>query len=194
MFSVFGLILCLILMMFIPGLRSFGAVVLFTVFFAAVLTVPSVTGRRAFMLGLTKRVNDTIAEVTNTPGDQLSVKEFRRMVKSGERRPLLVSGVPGLNLHVERVASLENTPPRNGLRSSPWSLRKTGPTVSIAWLPRQSTPAPVPPARKRPSGGSLAAGCSKSFSAAGGCLRLRRTGKRDVLPYPLGPVRPTVRT
>ena len=115
MFSVFGLILCLVLMMFLPGLRSFGAVVLFTVFFAALLTVPAVKGRRTFMLGLTKRVNDTIAEVANTPGDQLSVKEFQRMVKSGERRPLLVSGVPGLNLHVERMASLDNNAPEKWL-------------------------------------------------------------------------------
>ncbi len=107
MFSVFALILCLILMIFIHGLRSFGAVVLFTVIVAAVLTSPSLSRRRAFMTGLTKRVNDTIAEVTGTLDDQLSVKEFRRMVKSGERLPLLVGGVPGLNLHVERVASVE---------------------------------------------------------------------------------------
>ena len=67
------------------------------------------------MLGLTKRVNDTIAEVTNTPGDQLSVKEFQRMVKSGERRSLLVSGVPGLNLHVERMGSLDSNAPEKWL-------------------------------------------------------------------------------
>ena len=114
-FSVFGLILSIVLMMFLPGLRSFGAVALFTLFFAALLTVPAVKGRRTFMLGLTQRVNDTIAEVTNTPGDQLSVKEFQRMVKGGERRPLLVSGVPGLNLHVERLASLDTKAPEKWL-------------------------------------------------------------------------------
>lgn len=110
-FSVFALILSLILMIFIHGLRSFGAVVLFTVIVAAVLTGPSVSRRRAFMTGLTKRVNDTVAEVTGTPGDQLSVKEFRRLVNSGERLPLPVAGVPGLNLHVERVASVEAEAP-----------------------------------------------------------------------------------
>jgi hypothetical protein len=115
MFSVFGRILAIILMMFIPGLRSFGAVTLFTVFFAVLLTLPMVKGRRTFMLGLTKRVNDTIAEVANTPGDQLSVKDFQRMVKSGARRPLLVSGVPGLTLHVERMASLDNNAPEKWL-------------------------------------------------------------------------------
>ncbi|SFT68973.1 hypothetical protein [Arthrobacter sp. ov118] len=105
--------LCLILMMFIPILRSFGAVVLFTVFFATLMTIPTVSDQRRLMQGLTKRVNDTVAEVTNTPADQLSVKEFRRMVKSGEQLPLLVSGVPGLNLHMERVAMAgKNSPER----------------------------------------------------------------------------------
>lgn len=115
LFSVCGLILCLVLMMFISGLRNFGAVALFTVFFATLLTVPTIMGRRTFMVGLTKRVNDTIAEVTNTPGDQLSVKEFQRMVKSGERRQLLVGGVPGLTLHVERMGSLDNNAPERWL-------------------------------------------------------------------------------
>lgn len=111
MFSVFALILCLILMIFIHGLRSFGAVVLFTITVAAILTGPTVSRHRAFMTGLTKRVNDTIAEVTGTVGDRLSAKEFRRMIRSGEPLSLLVGGVPGLNLHVERLASEETNAP-----------------------------------------------------------------------------------
>jgi hypothetical protein len=121
--------LCLILLMFIPVLRSFGAVVLFTVFFATLITIPAVSDQRRLMQGLTKQVNDAVAEVTCTPGDRLSVKEFRHMVKSGEQRPLLVSGVPGLNLHVKRVAVpsknspekwiavLTVVPPENGTAS-----------------------------------------------------------------------------
>jgi hypothetical protein len=121
--------MCLILLMFIPVLRSFGAVVLFAVFFATLFTIPAASDQRRLMQGLTKRVNDTVAEVTCTPGDQLSVKEFRHMIKSGEQRPLLVSGVPGLNLHVERVAMpgknspekwlavLTVVPPENGTAS-----------------------------------------------------------------------------
>lgn len=110
-FSVFGLILGLILMTILPGLRSFGALMLFTACFATLFTVPAVQRRRDFMRGLTKRVNDTIAEVTDTPGDRLSVKEFELMVKRGEQRPLLVNGVPGLNLHVERIATPEKVVP-----------------------------------------------------------------------------------
>ncbi|MGY2746297.1 hypothetical protein ACQCSU_03085 [Pseudarthrobacter sp. O4] len=111
MSSLFGLILCLILMIILPSLRSFGAVVLFTFFFAALLTAPTVSAQRRFRRGLTKRINDTIAEVTSRPGDQLSVKQFRHMAKSGEKLPLLVSGVPGLNLHVARASTLEKNAP-----------------------------------------------------------------------------------
>ncbi|MCU1532176.1 MAG: hypothetical protein JWO49_1747 [Arthrobacter sp.] len=110
-FSIFGLILSLLLMIFIPGLRSLGAVALFTGVFAAILTVPTVSSQRKFMRGLTKRVNDTILEVTSAPGDQLSVKQFRKMVKSGQQLSLLVNGVPGLNLHVERASPAKTHPP-----------------------------------------------------------------------------------
>jgi hypothetical protein len=111
MSSIFGLILCLFLMIFLPFLRSFGAMVLFTVLFAALLTVRTVSAQRRFMKGLTKRVNDTLAEVTSSPGDQLSVKQFRHMTKNGEHLPLLVSGLPGLNLHVARASTLERNAP-----------------------------------------------------------------------------------
>jgi hypothetical protein len=109
--SIFGLILCLFLMIFLPFLRSFGAMVLFTFLIAALLTVRTVSAQRHFMKGLTKRVNDTLAEVTSSPGDQLSVKQFRHMTKSGEQLPLLVSGLPGLNLHVARASTLERNAP-----------------------------------------------------------------------------------
>ncbi|WP_247040719.1 hypothetical protein [Arthrobacter rhizosphaerae] len=109
--TILGLILGLVLMMFMPFLQSFGAIALFTLFFAAIFTAPAVSDERSFMTGLTKRVNDTIVEVTGTPDDQLSVRQFRQLVKSGEHVPLLVSGVPGLNLHVERASLLELSGP-----------------------------------------------------------------------------------
>ena len=111
MSSIFGLMLCLFLMIFLPFLRSFGALVLFTLFFAALLTVRTVMAQQRFMRGLTKRINDTLAEVTSSPGDQLSVKQFRHMTKSGEHLPLRVSGLPGLNLHVALASTLERNAP-----------------------------------------------------------------------------------
>lgn len=109
--SILGLFLGLVLMMFMPFLQSFGATALFTLMFAAILTAPAVSDERSFMRGLTKTVNDTIVEVSGTAGDQLSVRQFRQLVKSGEHVPLLVNGVPGLNLHVERASLLELSGP-----------------------------------------------------------------------------------
>lgn len=115
LFSILGLILCLISMIFMPFLRNFGAVALFTVILPAILTVPVVSSQRSFMQGLTRTVNDTIVEVTGTRKVQLSVRRFRQLVKSGEQLPLLVNGVPGLNLHVERAVTLEKNAPEKWL-------------------------------------------------------------------------------
>lgn len=127
--SIFGLILCLFLMIFLPFVRNWGCVALFTIIVPALLTAHAASGRRDYMRGLVKRVNDTVAEVTNTPGDQLSVTEFQHLVKTGEQRPLLVSGVPGLSLQVHRMATAQKdapwkwlavltvVPPENGTES-----------------------------------------------------------------------------
>ena len=129
LFSILGLILCLISMIFMPGLRNLGAVALFTIILPAILTIPVLSSERSFMQGLTRTVNDTIAEVAGTPNCQLSVRRFRQLVKSGEQVSLLVNGVPGLNLHVERALTLQKeaaqkwlavltvVPPENGTAS-----------------------------------------------------------------------------
>ncbi|MFJ5696902.1 hypothetical protein [Arthrobacter sp. NPDC093139] len=109
--SVLGLVLCLISMLFLPILRNFSAIALFMVIFPAILTVPSVSSRRSFMRDLTKTVNDTISEVTGARSDRVSVRQFQQLVKSGEQLPLLVNGVPGLNLRVERGSALEKNAP-----------------------------------------------------------------------------------
>ena len=193
MSSILGLILCLFLMIFLPVLRSFGAMVLFTFFFAALLTVRTVSAQRRFMRGLTKRINDTIAEVTSSPGDQLSVKQFRHMAKSGERLPLACQRrarvepacCPGVNAGEKCPREMGC-----GLHRCPSGERD-----------RQLRPTGGGGNQRRPGDHQresvLAAGacrrrCSKSFSAAGGSSAM--AGKRDVLPYPLGPIRPTVRT
>ena len=115
LFSILGLVLCLISMIFMPGLRNLGAVALFTIILPAILTVPVVSSQRSFMQGLTRTVNDTIAEVTGTPNCQLSVRRFRQLVKSGGQLSLLVNGAPGLNLHVERALTLQKNAPEKWL-------------------------------------------------------------------------------
>lgn len=113
--SVLGLVLCLISMFFLPILRNFGAIALFMVIFPAILTVPSVSSRKSFMRDLAKTVNDTISEVTGARSDRVSVRQFQQLVKSGEQLPLLVNGVPGLNLRVERGSALEKNAPEKWL-------------------------------------------------------------------------------
>jgi hypothetical protein len=115
LFSILGLILCLISMIFMPGLRNFGAVVFFTIILPAILTVPVVSSQRSYTQELTRTVNDTIAELTGTPNGQLSVRQFRHLVKSGEQLSLLVNGVPGLNLQVGRAPTLQKNAPQKWL-------------------------------------------------------------------------------
>lgn len=110
LFSILGLILCLVLMVFLPGLRSVGAVAIFTAVFAVILTAPTVASRRRFMQGLIRRINDTIGEVTGIPGNHLSVRQLRRLA-GGEHLPVTVSGVPGLSLRVDRSPAVESSAP-----------------------------------------------------------------------------------
>ncbi|MGJ3191961.1 hypothetical protein [Paenarthrobacter sp. FR1] len=110
-FSALGLVPGLALA-FMPGLGGLGATTLFTALFATILTIPAIAGQRSFMLGLTKRVNDTIVEVTGSSRDRLSVKQLRRLIASGEPLPLTVSGLPGLRLHAKRLLAVEADAPQ----------------------------------------------------------------------------------
>lgn len=128
-FSVLGLILCLILMIFMPGMRSFGTSALFTAAFATILTIPTITARIALTRGVAKRINDTLAEMTGRSSDSISTSQLRRLIKSGEQFPLQVIGMPGLCLQVKRVPTLKKdatekllavltvAPPRIGIAS-----------------------------------------------------------------------------
>ncbi|MET3904546.1 hypothetical protein [Paenarthrobacter sp. 4246] len=128
-FSVLGVLLGLLLMIFMPAFRSIGALALFTLVFAGILTIPVIAAQRNFMREVAKRVNDTIDEVTGSSRCGLSVKQLNRLIRNGGSWPLTVSGVPGLRLQVQRVlAREEDAPaawramitavaPRNGLSS-----------------------------------------------------------------------------
>jgi hypothetical protein len=95
-------VLCLLLMIFIPGLRSGGAFTLFTGVFTLVFTTLAIKGKasaeRRFMEGLTGTVNDIIAELTGNIANQLSAKQFRSLIETGKPLSILVNGVPGLEL------------------------------------------------------------------------------------------------
>ncbi|MFJ6456336.1 hypothetical protein [Paenarthrobacter sp. NPDC091669] len=128
-FSVLGVLLGLLLMVLMPAFRSIGALALFTVVFAGLLTIPVIAAQRNFMRGVVRRINDTIDAVTHSSRHGLSVKQLNRLIRSGEPWPIAVSGVPGLRLQVQRVLAREEdapgkwravitaAPPRNGMSS-----------------------------------------------------------------------------
>lgn len=103
-FSIIGFVLCLILMLFVPGLRDVGATMLFVGSFASAFTVLSVLGKgsseRAFLERLTATVNEVILELTADRTKQLSPDELRSLLVNGGSLPLLVNGVSGLHLKV----------------------------------------------------------------------------------------------
>ncbi|TSE16626.1 hypothetical protein B1A87_012970 [Arthrobacter sp. KBS0703] len=103
-FSIVGFVLCLILMLFVPGLRDVGATMLFVGIFASTFTVLGILGtgssERAFLQRLTAAVNEVILELTADRANQLSTDELRSLLVDGGSLPRLVNGVSGLHLKV----------------------------------------------------------------------------------------------
>ncbi|WP_426939273.1 hypothetical protein ACQCSV_05615 [Pseudarthrobacter sp. S3] len=100
--GIIGFFVCLILMIFIAGLRNPGTATLFIVVFAVALTIflvmAKASSEKKFLTGVNQSVNETILELTGNPGDQLSLHDFRRFIENEQRIPLLVHGVPGLEV------------------------------------------------------------------------------------------------
>ena len=113
--AVIGAVLGLILMIFVPGLRSGGALTLFTVAFAVVFTALAIKGKasaeRKFLEGLTGTVNDVILGLTGNVAHRLSAQQFRALIENGEPLALLVNGVPGLEL--QAIRDQQPVPVRN---------------------------------------------------------------------------------
>lgn len=105
-FAVIGAVVCLILMIFVPVLRSGGGFTLFTAGFAVVFTVLAIRGKasaeRRFLEALTGTVNEIIVGLTGNIANELSVKQFTSLIETGKPLPLPVNGVPGLELQAVR--------------------------------------------------------------------------------------------
>lgn len=114
--GVIGFFVCLVLMIFIAGLRDLGVATLFIVVFAIGLTTLAVwskaSNEKKFLAGISKRVNDTIVELTGNPNDQLSLPDFRKFIEKERCIPLLVHGVPGLELRTVRLGDLPAIRPK----------------------------------------------------------------------------------
>jgi hypothetical protein len=104
--AVIGAVVCLVLMIFVPGLRSGGAFTLFTAVFAIVFTVLLIAGKasaeRKFLKDLTETANDIIVGLTGNIADRLPAPQFRALIENGKPLRLLVNGVPGLELQAIR--------------------------------------------------------------------------------------------
>jgi hypothetical protein len=113
--AVIGAVLWLVLMIFLPGLRSGGAFTLFTSAFAVVFTALAIKGKasaeRKFLEDLTSTVNDIIVGLTGNVAYRLQAQQFRALVETGKPLRLLVNGVPGLEL--QAITDLQPVPVRN---------------------------------------------------------------------------------
>lgn len=113
--AVIGAVVCLILMIFAPGLRSPVALTLFTAVFAIVFTVllikAKASAERKFLEDLTETVNDVIVGLTGNVADRLQAQQFRALIEHGKPLRLHVNGVPGLEL--QAIRDQQPVPVRN---------------------------------------------------------------------------------
>lgn len=97
---------CLILMIFIPLLRNPLAYISVCTTVAAFLEVraknESSKQEQAFLPGFLGRINEGILQLTGNANDELSADQLRTLITSGKKLPLLVNGVPGVELRVVR--------------------------------------------------------------------------------------------
>lgn len=102
--GLMGLVVCLLLMIPVPFLRNPGALILFTVLFAALFTTVTVrtkfSNENQFLQELTADVNEAILQLTGNPKDQLSVEDFQELIETGNKVPLTVNGLSGIDLRV----------------------------------------------------------------------------------------------
>jgi hypothetical protein len=95
-------IVCLVLMIFIPPLRNFGAVFVVSAVSALGLTIAfvftEVKRQRWFITNQTEAVNEFIVESTGDPTSRITVERFRQLIEFSGKLPLSINGVPCLEL------------------------------------------------------------------------------------------------
>lgn len=111
-FSVFfvtafiGFVISLFFLLLIPGLRGPTGLLLFVSTFAtictAVLVAAQLTVEEAFLSRFTARVNRILLELTGSRSDALTARQVKALIENGQVLPLLVNGVPGLDLRFTR--------------------------------------------------------------------------------------------
>ena len=122
--GIVGFLVSMVLMIFIAGLRDPGAGSLFIAIFSVALTALLVwakaSSEKKFLTGINQRVNETVLELTGNPNDQLSLPDFRDFIEKERHIPLLVHGVPGLELMaVKEVQSTMSGRKQTQVRTAP---------------------------------------------------------------------------
>jgi hypothetical protein len=107
-------LVCLLLMFFIAPLRDFFVLVVVCTLVAAISTVADIVTKvrreKAFLAGLTGRVNGSIVELTGDPNAQISTSKMQQLIQDRRRLvPLQINGVPGIELKVVPGAANEAT-------------------------------------------------------------------------------------
>lgn len=134
--AVIGAILGLILMIFVPALRSGGALTLFAAAFAVTFTALAIwakaSAERKFLADMTATVNDIIVGLTGNIELRLSPVQLRARIENGKSLPLPVNGVPGLEL--QAITKQLQEPARNP------SVKRTDEVVSTTCIAISATP------------------------------------------------------
>lgn len=99
-----GLGISIVLLIFIPNMRSVAAVMLVTGMFALMVSIffQRLEARRAetFLSGCSDRINLAIEELSGDPAQNITPRELEQLITSGTKREILLDGVPGLCLSV----------------------------------------------------------------------------------------------
>ncbi len=99
---ILGYILAAILMIFIPPLRDGSAASVLAFIVGIIITWGGIGSgaslQKAFLRELLHKVNDTVLGITGNPNDRLSTSDLRSLIQRQRYRPLLVNGVPGVEL------------------------------------------------------------------------------------------------
>lgn len=95
-------IVCLVLMIFIPPLRNFGAVFVVSSVSALALTISfvftEVKRQKWFITNQTEAVNEFIVESTGDPSSRITVDRYRQLIEFSGKLPLNINGVPCLEI------------------------------------------------------------------------------------------------
>lgn len=123
-FSVMGLVVALILMIFLPGMRSFLAVSLFSaafgIIFGCMLQKSEQSQGRTFLSHFSSKINIILTELGGNELQNITPSQLKKLIDSGEVHPLTVDGVAGLRLFVreDRIARM-TLPPASTTTTAP---------------------------------------------------------------------------